>query len=225
MTRTERRNPERRKGAPRLRAAMMIACAALALQGCIEAAILGGAAATAVVVSDRRQPEVILGDKRIEYTVGNRVSAAVGEEGHINASSYNGTVLLTGEAYTPELKAKAEKVAAEVPQVRNVVNEIEIAGRSSITSRSNDGLITTRVKGNLISDANKRYEPEQVKVVTERGVVYLLGLVSRDEADAITDVVRSTSGVTKVVRVFEYVQPMKQPQSQSATSADTARPR
>jgi osmotically-inducible protein OsmY len=201
------RTTERRAGRARLRTAVLLACTVLPLQGCIEAMILGGAAATAVAISDRRQPEVLLGDKRIEYTVSSRVGDAVGEQGHINVSSYNQTVLLTGEAYTPELRAQAEKVAAEVPQVRNVVNEIEVAGRSSLTSRSNDSLITTKVKANLISEAGKRYEAEQVKVVTERSVVYLLGLVTHDEADAITDVVRTTHGVQKVVRVFEYILP------------------
>jgi osmotically-inducible protein OsmY len=198
---------QRRAAWARLRIAALLVCAAAALQGCIGAMILGGAAATAVAISDRRQPEVILGDKRIEYTVANRIDDAVGEQGHVNVSSYNYTVLLTGEAYTPQLKAQAEKVATEVPQVRNVVNEIEIAGRSSLASRSNDSLITTKVKGNLISEAGKKYEPEQVKVVTERGVVYLLGLVTREEGDAITDVARTTPGVQKVVRVFEYILP------------------
>ncbi|HZR67770.1 MAG TPA: BON domain-containing protein [Burkholderiales bacterium] len=181
--------------------------AAAALSGCIPAVILGGAAATAVAISDRRQPEVLLGDKRIEYAVSGRIDDALRDQAHINATSYNYTVLLTGEAYTPELKAQAEKIATEVPQVKNVVNEIDVAGRSSLASRSNDSLITTKVKANLISDAGKRYEPEQVKIVTERGVVYLLGLVTREEADAITDVVRSTTGVQKVVRVFEYILP------------------
>ena len=198
---------ERHAGRARLRAALLLLCSTIALQGCIEAAILGGAAATAVAVSDRRLTEVILGDKRIEYTASNRIGDAVGDQAHINVSSYNYTVLLTGEALTPEVKARAEKLAAEVPQVKNVVNEIEVAGRSSLASRSNDSLITTKVKANLISEAGKRYEPEQVKVVTERGVVYLLGLVTRDEADAITDVVRTTPGVQKVVRVFEYILP------------------
>jgi osmotically-inducible protein OsmY len=187
--------------------ALLLVTAAAALQGCVPAMILGGAAATAVAISDRRQPEVILGDKRVEYAVAGRIGDALGEQAHINASSYNSTVLLTGEAYTPELKAQAEKIATEVPQVKNVVNEIEVAGRSSLASRSNDSLITTKVKANLISEAGKRYESEQVKVVTERGVVYLLGLVTRDEADAITDVVRTTPGVQKVVRVFEYILP------------------
>ncbi len=203
----------------RARLVLLLIPAAAALQGCIPAVILGGAAATAVAISDRRQPEVILGDKRIEYAVQGRISDALREQAHVNATSYNYTVLLTGEAYTPELKAQAEKIAAEVPQVKNVVNEIELAGRSSLASRSNDGLITTKVKANLISEAGKRYEPEQVKVVTERGVVYLLGLVTRDEADAVTEIVRTTPGVQKVVRVFEYILP---PRGQSASVRDAA---
>ena len=186
---------------------LLVLAAVAALPGCVPAIILGGAAATAVAISDRRQPEVLLGDKRIEYAVSGRIDDALRDQAHINATSYNYTVLLTGEAYTPELKAQAEKIATEVPQVKNVVNEIDVAGRSSLASRSNDSLITTKVKANLISDAGKRYEPEQVKIVTERGVVYLLGLVTREEADAITDVVRSTAGVQKVVRVFEYILP------------------
>jgi osmotically-inducible protein OsmY len=192
----------------RLFAAALLLAGSTLLQGCIEAAILGGAAATAAVITDRRQPEVILGDKRIERTASSRIGAAVGEQAHINISSYNYTVLLTGEALTPELKAQTEKLATEVPQVRNVVNEIEIAGRSSLAGRSNDTLITTKVKANLLSEAKDRYQPDQVKVVTERAVVYLMGLVTREEADAVTDVARTTPGVQKVVRVFEYIQPM-----------------
>jgi osmotically-inducible protein OsmY len=207
----------------RLRAAFLVVCAAMALQGCIEAAILGGAAATAMAISDRRQPEVILGDKRIEYTASGRIGDATGDRAHINVSSYNSTVLLTGEALTPEVKAQAEKIATEVPQVKNVVNEIEIAGRSSLASRSNDSLITTKVKANLISEAGKKYEAEQVKVVTERGVVYLLGLVTRDEADAVTEVVRTTPGVQKVVRVFEYILPPAKPATASGAGAGSPR--
>jgi len=199
---------------------LLVLAAVAALPGCVPAIILGGAAATAVAISDRRQPEVLLSDKRIEYAVGGRIDDALREQAHINATSYNYTVLLTGEAYTPELKAQAEKIATEVPQVKNVVNEIDVAGRSSLASRSNDGLITTKVKANLISEAGKRYEPEQVKVVTERGVVYLLGLVTRDEADAVTDVVRSTPGVQKVVRVFEYILPPR-----PVTARDSSPPR
>jgi osmotically-inducible protein OsmY len=91
--------------------------------------------------------------------------------------------------------------------VRNVVNEIEVAGSSSFPSRSSDALITSKVKGNLLSEAKDKFQPDQVKVVTERGIVYLMGLVTRQEADAITDITRTTSGVMKVVRVFEYIEP------------------
>jgi len=187
---------------------LALACAGTALlQGCLPAAVVGAGAATAVVVSDRRQPEVVLGDKRIEYTGSNRIGDKWGDKAHINISCYNYTVLLTGEAPSPEAKSAIEKIAAEVPQVRNVVNEIEVAGNSSGTSRSSDTLITAKVKGNLLSDSKGNFPSDQVKVVTERGVVYLMGLVTRQEADAITDIARSSSGVMKVVRVFEYIEP------------------
>lgn len=194
---------------------VLLCSAAALLQGCVPAVVVGAGAATAVVVSDRRQPEVILGDKRIEYTGSSRIGDAWGGKAHINISSYNYTVLLTGEAPTPEAKAAIEKIASEIPQVRNVVNEIEVSGNSSATSRSSDTFITASVKANLISGSKGKFEPDQVKVVTERGVVYLLGLVTREEADAITDVARTTSGVMKVVRVFEYIEPpekMKSPE-------------
>ena len=89
-----------------------------------------------------------------------------------------------------------------------MANELAVSGVSSYTVRSNDTLITTKVKGNLVSEAKDRYQPDQVKVVTERGVVYLLGLVTRREAEDVTEVVRTTSGVQKVVRVFEYIEPI-----------------
>ena len=200
-----------RQASLRLCACAALLASAAALQGCFPV-IVGGAAATAFAVSDRRQPEVILGDKRIEYTASNRIGDVWGGRGaHINISSYNYTVLLTGEAPTPEAKAEIEKIASEVPQVKNVVNEVEVAGKTSGTSRSSDTIITGKVKGNLLSDAKGRYEPDQVKVVTERAVVYLMGLVTRQEAEDITEVARTTSGVLKVVRVFEYIQPPAKP--------------
>jgi osmotically-inducible protein OsmY len=188
-------------------AAALLVAGTVLLQGCIEAALIGAATGTAMAATDRRQPEVIIGDKRIEYSGSNRIGNVWGDKAHINISSFNYTVLLTGEAPTPEAKAEIEKIAAEVPQVRNVVNEIEIGPRSSGASRSSDGFITSKVKGNLFSQAEGRFLPDSVKVVTERGITYLMGLVTRQEAEDITEIARTTSGVKKVVRIFEYIQP------------------
>ena len=177
----------------------------LALQACAQALIVGGVAAGAVMAADRRQVEVMYADQRIEFAAGGRISDALKGEGHVNVTSYNYTVLLTGEVPTAQAKVDAEKAASEVPQVKTVVNELQIAGTSSAASRSNDAYITSKVKSNLLG--NGKVKPTDIKVVTEAGVVYLLGLVTREEADAATEIARGTAGAQKVVRVFEYVVP------------------
>ncbi|TMH20967.1 MAG: BON domain-containing protein [Betaproteobacteria bacterium] len=106
---------------------------------------------------------------------------------------------------TAQAKAEVEKIVSEIPQVKTVVNELQIAGASSAASRSNDAYITSKVKANFLG--NGKFRPTDIKVVTEAGVVFLLGLVTREEADAATEVARGTGGVQKVVRVFEYVVP------------------
>jgi osmotically-inducible protein OsmY len=174
-----------------------------ALQACVDALIVGGVAMGVILATDRRQLEVILGDQRVETTAGDRVGDALEGRGHVNITSFNYTVLLTGEVPSARSKAEVEKVVGEVPQVKTVVNELQIAGESSTASRSNDAYITGKVKSNFLGAGN--FRPTDIKVVTEAGVVHLLGLVTREEADAATEVARSTAGVLKVVRVFEYV--------------------
>lgn len=174
------------------------------LQGCIPV-IAAGAGTAAMVAVDRRQPDVLLGDERIELTAGNRISAQVKEQAHVNVISYNQTVLLTGEAVTEAIKSTVEKTVGEIPQVKGVVNELQIAGPSSFGSRSNDTYLTGRIKAAFV--AANQFSANDVKVVTEGGIVYLLGLVTRKEADDATELARSTSGVKKVVRVFEYIVP------------------
>ena len=175
------------------------------LQGCVEAVIVGGVAVGVMMAADRRQTEVMLADQGIEFSAGSKIDEALKGQGHINVTSYNYTVLLTGEVPTAQAKADAEKVTSEVPKVRTVVNELQIAGTSSAASRSNDAYITSKVKSNFLG--NGKFKPTDIKVVTEASVVYLLGLVTREEADAATEVARGTGGVQKVVRVFEYVTP------------------
>lgn len=185
-----------------LTSSLLIAAMAV-LQGCIEAAVIGGAATTAYVAVDRRQPDVMLGDERVDIIASSRVGEAFKDQGHVNVTSYNYTALMTGEVPTAQMKAEAEKIVSQVPQVKTVVNEIQVSGASSLASRANDSYITSKIKGNFLT-ANK-FSINRVKVVTESGVVYLLGLVTREEADAATEIARSTGGVQKVVRVFEYV--------------------
>jgi osmotically-inducible protein OsmY len=199
----------RRSAAGRWATVVLAAACALSLQACIESLIIGGVATGVVVAADRRQPEVIFGDQRIEVVAANRIGDALAGQGHVNITSYNYMVLLTGEVPSAQVKANTERIASEVPQVKTVINELQIAGASSMASRSNDSYITSKVKSNLLG-ADK-VGPTSIKVVTEAGVVYLLGLVTREEADAATEIARGTGGVQKVVRVFEYVAPTQAP--------------
>ena len=191
--------------ARRYAALALIFASAAILQACVDALIIGGVATGVVLAADRRQAEVMFTDQRIEFTAGSRIGEALKDQGHVSVTSYNYTVLVTGEVPTAQAKAEVEKIVSEIPQVKTVVNELQIAGASSAASRSNDAYITSKVKGNFLG--NGKVRPTDVKIVTEAGVVYLLGLVTREEADAATEVARGTGGVQKVVRVFEYVTP------------------
>ncbi len=184
---------------------MLLLALAPALQACVEALVVGGVATGVIIATDRRQIEVMFDDQRIESAAAARVGDTLKGQGHVVVTSFNYTVLLTGEVPTGQTKVQAEKIVSEVPQVKTVVNELQIAGTSSAASRSNDAYITSKVKSNYLG--NGKFQPTAVKVVTEAGVVYLLGLVTREEADAATDITRGTGGVQKVVRVFEYVAP------------------
>lgn len=181
---------------------MLIAILPLA-QGCAPL-IVGGAAATGVVVAqDRRTVGTITEDEGIELKASNRIGERLGDGAHINVTSYNRTLLLTGQVADAQSRTDAERIAKSVENVRYVHNELAIAGVSSFTSRSNDSIITSKVKARFL-DAQK-FNALNVKVVTENGVVYLLGLVKKQEADDATQIARTTSGVQKVVRVFEYL--------------------
>lgn len=124
-------------------------------------------------------------------------------QAHIIVVSYNGVVLLAGQAPSEQLRQLAAETVAKIKKVRRVHNELTLAGNTSMMARSNDGWITTKVKSKLL--ANSEIAGSQIKVVTENGVVYLMGLISRDAADRATEVARGTAGVQKVVRIFEYI--------------------
>jgi len=139
-------------------------------------------------------------DQRIEFAASSRIEDALKGQGHVNVTSYNYTVLLTGEVPTAQAKADVEKIVSEVPQVKTVVNELQVAGASSSSSRSNDAYITSKVKSNFLG--NDKFKPTDIKVVTEASVVYLLGLVTREEADAATrDCARHRRGAESGTRV------------------------
>lgn len=182
-------------------AVVLALIAALAAPGCVALIGAGGAAAVSAL-EDRRTTGTQIEDQGIETRAQGRVNERFGERAHVNVTAFNRTVLLTGEAWDEATRAEIEKLAAAVPNVRSVTNEVQVAGHSSGTSRANDTALTAKVKGRLLNV--KGLNPLHVKVVTEAGVVYLLGLVTEAEADAAVDIARTTGGVRKVVKVFEY---------------------
>jgi osmotically-inducible protein OsmY len=181
--------------------ALTIAATPPLLAGCVALAV-AGVAGTALVVADRRSAGAQVDDESIEIKVQTEARNRYGDRIHLNATSYNGIVLLTGEAPDAKVQQELTDLAKGVPRVRSVHNEVVVAPVSALGDRSNDGLITSKVKTRLV-EANQ-VPANLVKVVTERNVVYLMGIVSRPEADAATNLASTTSGVARVVRVFEY---------------------
>jgi osmotically-inducible protein OsmY len=177
---------------------------ALQLQGCLPL-VAGGAGATALVLNDRRTVGMQTEDKEVDVRGEVRIKERFGDRVHINVTSYNRNVLLTGEAPDAATKAEIESMVREIPNVRGVVNEIQVAGVSSYSARGSDSYITSKVKARFV-DTGGIVSANRVKVVTESSVVYLLGLVTRKEAEAAVEITRTTGGVQKVVRVFEYVE-------------------
>jgi osmotically-inducible protein OsmY len=173
-----------------------------ALTGCV-AVVAGGAAAGGAMAADRRSSGTYVDDEGIEWKTLTEINNALGDKIHVNVTSYNRNVLLTGEAFDEAAKSKAESIAKDVQNVRNVTNELAIAPASSLTARSNDSYLTSLVKAEMIKE--NRFPANYVKVVTENSVVYLMGMVTRKEAEDAVEIARSTDGVRKVVKVFEYV--------------------
>ena len=166
----------------------------------IVAAGVGGAA---LVATDRRSVGAQADDEGIELKIANEVAARYGETVHVNATSYNGIVLLTGEVPDQGVYASIGNIAASTDRVRSVHNDLAIGPLTPLSARSNDAFITSKVKARFV-EANK-FAANHVKVVTERGVVYLMGSVRRDEADAAAQIASTTQGVVRVIRVFEYL--------------------
>jgi osmotically-inducible protein OsmY len=184
----------------RLLAALFALVPVLLLSGC-PAAIVGAGALTYGVAEDRRTSGTMIDDDNIETRVSRGVRERYGENTHVNVTSFNRSVLLTGEVPEDARKADIEKLAQGAGNVRNIANELQVGPPSSLGARANDSYITTKVKGRLL-DANK-VNPIHVKVVTEAGVVYLMGIVTEQEAADAVDVARNTGGVIKVVRIFD----------------------
>jgi len=191
---------------PPLRSLALCALLGLAplMQGCVEMAVVGAGVAV-MAAADRRTVGAQTEDQEIEVRGESRIGDRFGDKVHVNVTSYNRNVLLTGEAPDAATKAEMEKIVREITNVRGVVNEIQIGALSSYSARGNDSYLTSKVKARFV-DNGGAFSVNNVKVVTEAGVVYLMGLVTRKEADAAAEIARTTGDVRKVVRVFEYIQ-------------------
>ncbi|HSR62210.1 MAG TPA: BON domain-containing protein [Gammaproteobacteria bacterium] len=176
----------------------------LVLHGC-AAAVVGTGATGVAVAHDRRTTGTVIEDQAIELKAIQAFYSdqQINAEAHINVTSYNTVVLVTGEAPTEELRDRIISIVRDIPKVSHVYNEITIAAPSSFVSRSSDSLITSKVKTRLLT--LKDFDGTRVKVVTEKGVVYLMGLVTREEGDRATETARKAGGVQKVVKLFQYL--------------------
>jgi osmotically-inducible protein OsmY len=183
-------------------AALAAALLASALAGCAPL-LLGGAMGTALMVSDRRSSGAQIDDEAIEFRAAARLREAFGDRAHLNITSYNRQVLLTGETPTEAMKQQAEQIVARVDNVRGIVNELAVMSPTTLPQRSADVLITGKVRASFVDASD--LQANTFKVVTERGTVYLMGRVTAREADRSTAIARQINGVQRVVRIFEVM--------------------
>jgi osmotically-inducible protein OsmY len=190
----------------KLQKRVVLALAVVSLAGALSACaplVLGGAFVGGMMASDRRTSGSQVEDEGIELRASSRIRDNLGERVHVNVTSYNRQVLLTGEVPSAQDKQLVEQVVARVENVRSIVNELEVLGNSTLTQRTSDSLVTGKVKASLL-DAKDLFA-NAFKVVTERGTVYLMGRVTQREATRATDIARGTGGVQKVVRLLEII--------------------
>lgn len=179
----------------------------LLLSGC-AAVVIGGAAVATVVATDRRSAGTVLDDQTIEIKVGDHIYAAeqIGDQDHIKVEVYQGVVLLVGEVSDEAKRQLASQRAAEVEDVERVVNELDLATRANAGEMLENTWLTTKVNTVLVKENPvEGFDATRIKVVSSRNNVYLMGLVTRDEGDKVTEIVRNISGVEKVVKVFSYM--------------------
>ncbi|MDP2680676.1 MAG: BON domain-containing protein [Rhodoferax sp.] len=185
-----------------LSAVLVAASLGIALSACVPL-MMGGAVMGSLIATDRRTSGAQLEDEGIELRAASRIRDNLGERGHVNVNSYNRRVLLTGEVPSLQDKQLVEQIVTRVENVQSVVNELAVLGNATLTQRSSDILVSGRVKAGLV-DAKDLFA-NAFKVTAERGTIYLMGRVTQREADRATEITRSTSGVQKVVRVFEII--------------------
>lgn len=179
-----------------------IAVVITSLAGCAPV-VVGGAAAGGAMAADRRTSGAYVEDQSIEIKAETQIANQLGDKVHANVTSYNRNVLVTGEVHDEESKKKAEMIVKALENVRNVNNELVVGMISALSSRANDTYLTSKVKTRMLTE--NKFPANYVKVVTEDSVVFLMGMVTRKEAEQAVEIARNTEGVSKVVKVFEYV--------------------
>jgi osmotically-inducible protein OsmY len=173
------------------------------LTGCVPAIVAAGVGGATLVATDRRSVGAQADDEAIELKIATNINNRYGDRVHAISTSYNGIVLLSGEVPDQETLASIGNIAKNTERARAVHNELAIGPKTTLSQRSNDTFITSMVKTRFV-EANK-FSATHVKVVTERGIVYLMGIVRRDEGDSAAQIASTTSGVVRVVKLFEYM--------------------
>ena len=178
----------------------------LVLQGCVTAAVVGTAAVATKVATDPRTTGRQIDDETLEERIAYRLNqdAQLKEEARINVVSYNGRVLLIGQAPSEMAKETAKNVTMGIEGVSEVYNEIRIGGKIGFGQITKDSWITTQIKSKLL--VNAEVKTTEVKVISENGEAFLMGNLTRNQADAAAEVARNVSGVTKVIKVIQYIQ-------------------
>ncbi|HJW25614.1 MAG TPA: BON domain-containing protein [Rhodocyclaceae bacterium] len=202
-------------------AAALIAAAVPALQGCFPL-VAGGVAVGALAVTDRRTVGTQTEDEAIEWKSQKRIADRFKDRAHVNITGYNRHALITGEAYDEAMKAEIGDIVSKVENVQGVWNEMEVGPIRPLSSRSNDAYITSKVKARFV-DYNQ-FAPNHVKVVTEGGSVFLLGIVNEREAKSAVQIARTTDGVRKVVNLLEVVSEAETRRIDSAVSGESPKP-
>ncbi|EKD70724.1 MAG: hypothetical protein ACD_46C00428G0007 [uncultured bacterium] len=183
---------------------IIILSLSLTLQGCIFVVGAAAGAAAVAVVYDHRKIEYTLQDTRIANKISDNLRTVPGirNDSHIEVTVFNGVVLLTGETPNQEWRQQAEQIAKTTPEVDKVYNQITIQGPTSSLTRTSDSWITTKIRGEML--ASKNLQSSSIKVITENGSVYLMGIVTKEQADMAVDIARQVSGVQRVVKIFQY---------------------
>lgn len=203
----------------RIATALLLVSTLPLIQACVPLVAVTGIGAGALIISDRRSSGAYIEDESIGWKAEERIVQKFGSDTHVNAVSYNRSVLLSGEVPDAATKAEVGRLAGEVVNVKSVVNEVVVGSPSSTKSRASDTYLTSKIKARFV-EANK-FSANHVRVHASAGTAFLLGIVTRQEADDASQIAATTSGVEKVVRVFEYIDDSQARQLDTRPAEDT----